>query len=55
MDPEPTLERKSPRRASTKYRAPQPPCTPSVSSSDEQQIPLVHTVSFYRKQQNMVN
>ncbi|KAK3917217.1 Anillin [Frankliniella fusca] len=50
--PEPILERKSPRRASTKYRAPPPPVTPS-SSNEEQQLPLMHTVSFYRKQQNM--
>lgn len=50
--PESTLERQSPRRASTKYRAPQPPCTPSAST-EEQQVPLMHTVSFYRKQQNM--
>ncbi|XP_034230299.1 LOW QUALITY PROTEIN: anillin-like [Thrips palmi] len=52
--PEPVLERRSPRRASTKYRAPQPPSTPSTASStEEQQMPLMHTVSFYRKQQNM--
>lgn len=51
--PEQTFERMSPRRASTKYRAPQPPCTPS-SEAEDQQIPLMHTVSFYRKQQNMV-
>ncbi|XP_026272727.1 anillin isoform X2 [Frankliniella occidentalis] len=50
--PAPTLERKSPRRASTKYRAPPPPVTPSTTS-EEQQLPLMHTVSFYRKQQNM--